>query len=749
LRELLERYHWKRERLKGLFFRLAVYSFGVYLLVYLVQALGLYPVESILRLETLGTVVLVLTTLSLSIYVDSGQLSSTTTRGIQAVFLVSLVALTAAYASIPSLSGVSALLNEYAPKLVNLSVATGVLSVVFIRANEGRARFFPGRQFPKLSSRTDVLTRTRVAGLLVPTILAYFVRLRSPFLRKTFGGVPHSDKYAFHVPVLQWMYRTADPFYFRNEGYISLFTPDKYAFDQFWNAPIFSWNALPVMFVDGPFEIEFIVRSTVTIQGIVLLVVLFLLFRELFDVELALLGTLLLAVNELFNLVTFLTVMDVPALVFTFTSILLYLWDKKTYSYLLCGCAALTKYSFLLITVPALGVLILSNESEKFYNVVKLAYLTLLPIVLFHFLVLPAAGDSLLLGSIRLLAFVASLLLSLFAFERYETTFVDTASRIESHARYAMILFGPLFGVVFFWDEIGRYAPEFLTDEHLLFNVDMYLILVDRTRELHPDAMFYVFPVGLLWFLLEDDRRKRTTIVALLVAAVIYGVVASKSIFFHAYYKHVFVIVSIVGFLGVLDVVRHLDLPTKVTTPAASLLVVLLVVSSQSMVTDTFGSSISGTEEMSEYLDVNVSDSERILRTSQMASLLAIYSDVGIVGSSVPNSISDAQIQAMKSDVESNGLGCALLERNVTRYLSLGPGQFERLEHLLTLNDRTTSGRRNAILRETNPSYQSPLRDNGVSPPSQYFELETRIGDWYLYEIQSGGEDGTCPKASG
>lgn len=745
MRKLGERHDWSREQLERVVFRLAVYTFAAYLLVHLVRTADLYPVRSVLEPDVFGAFLLGVITLSLALSVDSGRFSSTTITAIQAVFLTSLIALAIAYASIPVLSPVSEFLSAYSERLVNLTFTTGVLSAVSVLSSDGGATFVPERGVRRGTFRRNTLPRTHVVGVLALAILGYFVRLRWSLLGKTFGGIPHSDKYAFHVPVLQWMHRTADPFYFRNEGYVSLFNPEKHVFDQFWNAPIFSWNALPLLTVDDSLAIEFVVRSVVTIQGVVLLALAFLLFREVFDAELALLGTLLLAVNEQFNLVTFLTVMDLPALVFTFASLLLYFRGQRTYAYLLCGFAALTKYSFFLITAPALAVLILSIETEKFYNLLKLGYLTVFPVVLFNFLVLPAGGESLLSGVLRLVAFATPLLLSALAIERYESTFVSAVSRVDRRTQYAMMVFGPLFGVVFLWNEISRYAPEFLTDEYLLFNGDMYLLLLDKTRALQPDVLFYLFPVGVLWFLLRGDRQKRSMVSALLVASVLYGVIASKSLFFHAYYKHVFVVVSVVGFLGVLDVVRRLDLSPKLTTPAASLLVLLLVVTSQGVTADTLNDTIRGTEEMGEYIEGNVSDSELVLRTEVTTSVMAIYSDVRIVNPSVPSNVSDAQLESLKADVESKGLGCALYERNVTHYLSVGPGQFERLTPLLTLHNRTSSNRRDAILRETNPSYQSSLRSDDVPPPTQYFELETQVGDWYLYEIQSGSEDGDCP----
>lgn len=731
---LIDSYSNRRERIRTLLFRLSVRVLLLYLFLYLIQVTGLYYVEFLVSLDLLLYFEIVLLLVTVSVYIDSGELSPNVEKGIQYAFLGSLIALALLFSSVPPLPDVTKPVQGYAPKLLNLAICTGVLTAVSVRTNEVSVRFLPDGRVRGGTFRTTTLRKEHYAGLLVLAILVYFVFLRWPFLGKTFGGTIHSDKFGRYVPVVEGMVQTGNPFYFRNPAYASIFDQNAHVFDGLWNVPIFSWSVLPLALLGPDLGIEFLSRSVLTIQGIFMLVAIFVLLREIFDLEIALFGLLLVGVNEVFNLVSYVMVMDLPALVFAFTSIVLFWRDKKTYSYLFCGFAVLLKYSFLLISVPVLAILILSNVESELYNSMKLGYFTFAPTLLFGVLVTPVAGASILVGGLRLALFVALLAVSIVVFERYESTLIDLESGIDKRVRYAVLVLLPLFGIALLWDKIVRYAPTFLTDRHLLFNVAMYSEMIDRIRRLQPNLMFYLAPLGVGWLLLRDDWKQRIAIIGLTGAAVSYTVIASKSVFIHAYYKHVMVLVCIVGFLGVLDVLRRLDVSGYAVQSAITGLLLLLVVSSQAQTVDLLDNELRGTEEMGEYIDQNVPESALIGRTQALPQLLVFYSDARFVWTT-SSTFPPEQRATLRSEIESKGFGVALRERNVTYYLSHGPGEFGDFEYLLA-DGLETWNRRDYILQKVDPTYSVRWKSNNVSSPEGFFELETQIGEWYLYKVK-------------
>src|SRR3972149_1015779 len=187
-----------------------------------------------------------------------------------------------------------------------------------------------------------------IIGLIIILILFAFIRV--PYMDNSFAGLPHSDKYATYLPNLINMYNSGNPFLNQNFAYTSILNINQTSYPGFYRIPFFGWAFLPFMPLTELISLEILIRSLLTVMGMILLFLIYLFFKKVIDKKMALFGVLLLAINPLFQLITYVTVEDLPALLSMFIALNLYLNKKKNLSYVFCGLSILAKDSFLLIT---------------------------------------------------------------------------------------------------------------------------------------------------------------------------------------------------------------------------------------------------------------------------------------------------------------------------------------------------------------------------------------------------------------
>lgn len=170
------------------------------------------------------------------------------------------------------------------------------------------------------------------------------------------------------------------------------------------------------------------------------------------------------------------------------------------------------------------------------------------------------------------------------------------------------------------------------------------------------------------------------------------------------------------------DAIFRSDVTSDLGTPAARVVVLLLVLSSQAASVTTLNNDVQGTERMGEYIDDYVSESELILHTQSQARLITVYSDRYLTN----GELSKKKQAKLKSEIEAKGLGVTLRDRNVTYYLSIGTGEFKKLNCLMATN---LQNRREYILNEIGSGHSLTCNAENVTDRDEHFQLEAKFGN--------------------
>ncbi|MCQ1536895.1 glycosyltransferase family 39 protein [Methanosarcina sp. KYL-1] len=583
---------------------------------------------------------------------------------------------------------------------------------------------FLARQFYKEGSS--------VFGLAA--VFTAFAAVRAPYMNYSFAGVAHCDKYATHLPNLINMYKYLNPFLNQNYSYISIFNGlDTYS-RSLGYFPFFEWTFLPFMPLSEFIPLEILIRNLLTILGILLLYLIYRFFNKLFTKKIALIGTLLLAFNPVFQLTTYVTVMDLPSLIFMFVALNLYLDKKENLAYLFCGLSVLMKYSFLLIIFPTLALLILFKEKSDLYSLAKLGFLSILPTLLFRILINPIPVTTPIEGIIRLLLMPFLIYVIYDLIKKHDDKFRKAAENISKNIRYILIFLLPLILVFLIKDPITRLAADFLTDENLIFNWRVYLEIINMVKGDVPAVLFYVFPAGLVLSIFY--KKARTETLAFALSSAIYLIAASKAIYFHVYYKHVFIVVLILYSLYILLLIEKTRLNKISKNLVLFLVVLLLILPSYSDSKETLNHDIPGTREMSGYLEKNLGENDVILRTQTTPRIFSLYNNAKVCGHAF---YGDEQATIKKS-IKDTGFVETFSQCGVKYYLSEGEGNFEEFTYLFVDEiEESPQVRTDVILSVIGQEeYYSVDMDEYYNQyrPDQYFVLEKTIGNWYLYRLE-------------
>jgi hypothetical protein len=572
----------------------------------------------------------------------------------------------------------------------------------------------------------------RLTAILI--ITSSFWILRWPYLGQPFGAVIHADKNIAHIPILLNMYETLNPFYQSNPGYVSVITNPTGTFKNFWRFPIYEWLMLPFMPLSELISVETLTRGFLTAWGSILLIIIYRVFEKIFDSVLAFFGTLLLSVNEVFNLITYVTVMDLPALTFMFLSLYAYLNGNRNKSYFLCGITLLFKLSFVLILPTILGLLILREQKYEFLNISELGLLSLIPYIANKFTVSITPSYHPLISVSLTILFICIILPAKILVDKYEIVaqrYLDSYSR---NLRLSLIPILPLLAVVVLWDTIQMYAGMFLTDSTFILNWPVYDTLLLITSNRVPEAIYFLLPLGILSTVLY--KKHRYLIFVFFFSAVCYNVIAIKGVYIHRYYKHISVIVIIISFLSLLKfITEYTRASSYIKTYGILIIVLALTLSSGLMTTATLDKSIEGTEAMSDYIESNNLQEQGIfLWTDYDARTFVIYNDVR------QTRLKTVDTPQVRESVQQNGFGTAMNRYGVNYYISRGKGNFGYFAQFYQPAKNDSSGREDYILQDAGiKSNSNYLEDNGESRNmTKYFELEHQVGDWYLYRIKSG-----------
>lgn len=601
--------------------------------------------------------------------------------------------------------------------------------------------------------------------LVLALIIAAFVLVRVPYLDKPFGGLANSDKYGSYLPNVINMYEKGNPFLNQNGAYISITNMEEAPnIGNFGTFPALQWGILPFMSLTQLISLELLVRSLLTGAGALLLLLIYQFQKNLFGDWIALAGTAILAFSFLFHYVTYLTVTDLPALIFMFSGLNLYLSGEKDLSFIFIGLSCVAKYSFLLISLPTLALTIFfrkGGESNKLFDtnffspektldLIKLGIYSALIIFLQRAIISPLPARSFFAAVTTIYLAGFALIVTYFILSRFSPYFSEILFKINPALRALLVFVGfPAITLASIWDKIFSYAPSFLTGRETLLDSGMYATLFEQIRALTPPLIYYTFPLGIVAALLFSGK-KRKILLSLLFSSAIYMVAASKSLYFHTYYKHLFLLVGLFLLSGVFYFLSQLTTHNVIK----GLVIILITVSvgfglySGYQITSyppyTFSGPIGnmnkeleGTEEVISYLEPRMDKKGKVLRTHSDIKFLTLYGGIKTPRVSYSN-----DLKKLNREIAKDGFANALKKYDIAYYVNIGKSNFMKLLPIIDKDlEKTLLPDRTALItrRAKNSSYlQNTLegKTNGYSLREK-FSLEKTIGDYTIYKLKA------------
>jgi len=378
-------------------------------------------------------------------------------------------------------------------------------------------------------------------------IIVIFVAIRLPYFNDSFFIRLHPDKNVSYVPAAQEMYNAKNPFVFRNPAYTGVFgTMEEQQYKSFWRMPILEWTLAPFFALENYFSIEEIVRIYLTLAGIFILLNVYILIKKIFSPLVALSVTFLFSLTPLFNLITWITTLDLPALVFLLVALNLYFHQRKELAFIMLGFALTSKLSFIVIGLPIFCFLILFTEKERIIYWIKLSLLAFLPLGLFNVFLqqTPSQPDRI---TKNLLLFFLYLMSLGVAFVITKGPFTQLLKKIQK-IKYLWYVSLGVIGitlVILLAMVLEKYflslSDQFLTDSRLVLISDFYTVLLSRISFMSIPTVTLLFIVALVlcWML---PRNKLKILFSFFLTSLVFLILASKSIRFAWYYNHFFIL---------------------------------------------------------------------------------------------------------------------------------------------------------------------------------------------------------------
>lgn len=707
----------------------------VYFLAILTEVLGLFQIGHYINIDLFFYLIASIDLLAIFLFKENKNNTERVEQLVNFLFIFSMILYAATISNLDFLNFLHELLSTQLNQILHMIFITGITSL-YLKKKTQTINSKATSRYSKIPFAKKIFEwkeKKAIYILLFILILLLFTMIKIPTIEKSFGGVKNSGKYGSYLPRAIYMYEEGDIFHDENKAYKNIF--GDYDTSSFGNFPFYQWTFFVLMPLTQFISFELLVRGLMTLFGIVLLTSIYFVFTKIFDKRIALLGTFLIAVNPLFHVITHTTTMDLFGLMFTFIGLSAYLMDKKDSGYLLCGFAILSKYSFMLIAFPIFFFIIFFREKERVYETLKLCFFSFLPLLIHEILIKPIPTQSTTEGWIRLIIGIALLLLAYYFTKKMEVDLKKIFGRMDEKLGYAIMGLSFLAISFFLRNKILFYSKEFLTDEFLLFNWQVYEKMFELLRETMPDFAFFLIPLGLILFLVDKKRWQFS--LPIMIGCLSYFVIAIKSIWFHFYYKHFFIIIAAMMMCYIFLLIDETGKNRIITLLSVSILVALIAIPSVESSRNILKEELEGIKETANYIKETMGENEKILREEEDIKLLQLY---GVKNPQVYVPFKGEDLDKLRKELKSKNFSQVMKEHGVRYYVSVWSGNFNVFDNLFTEEKRDRdefSLRRRLILREIGQEQKS---EEKVMEPeedaSEYFELERIIGNFYIYRVR-------------
>ncbi len=593
-------------------------------------------------------------------------------------------------------------------------------------------------------------------------IFALFIAIKLPYNDQTFTGIMDM-KYQSYVSTAVNMYENNNPFLvLKQYDGRPITKPDGRGGGLI--IPVIEWPLMAMFYIFYPkLSYEFITRLFMSLLGITLLTSIYYFLKSFTKKLYALFIILFLAFNPLINFVSFLTVGDTPMFVFIFLS--LYFinkhYNKKDNKQLFnaaifAGLAVLTKLTALIILYPIV-ILLLLKENKFHSAIVKASAFCSLSFIVYAMYRITITKTP---SYTSILPFILSGMGVVFGIFILRKTYLkfdlilrkseETISKFLQDKK--LILIGSsialfLSVIFFFLFDLFKFTREFFTDMSLLFNLELYKqIIIRQMSEFLNPFFYYFFFIALAVILISKYNYRyntKNTLICFFIGASTYLILTSKVIFFHKYYKIIFVILSVVFcviFLGFFSEMFTKKLTKAVFIFLMALIFICFIKIDLASIEHFIGSQKEDVIEAAQYLKDNTVPYERYFGVNTHE--LAFYAgriQYNLIALSGVDYINFSQ------EIEKQGFLNTMDKYNVRYYVLYCNNQdicsnaFNRLEYLFDSQSNQKISKRTELIlgqlgQKKNIKTDSSLKE--MHNIEDYFDLAKEIGRYKFYKVK-------------
>lgn len=512
-------------------------------------------------------------------------------------------------------------------------------------------------------------------------IIVLFTLIKYPHFNTSFTGV-HTMKYNSHVEPAKYMLENNNVFWWQKKYLANPVNNPEGIFKSIGTLPLNEWGLFLFFKTFPNNSIEYNTRLFTHFVGIIFLISIYAFFNMWLSKEKSLIAVLLIAMHPIIILNTFLTVEDSWLLVFTFISLFFTIKhvQKKSYTYLLwsgvfLGLGLISKISIALWLAPATTVILLFNSRsiEKFFYTLAI-FFSGGAIIYFVFNAsltsMPTDG---ILSVLKFIIFLLIVPLIHLFLKKVDNGLLDNKAKLFLKNKYLLLICSVTFATIlilfFIRKNFLSVFQEFLTDPDLLFNWQMYKFMFnEQFKEYATHSFFYMslFSVIVTPFLL--NKKSKIVLTALFFSAFTYWILASKSIFFHNYYTHLFMIagaVSIAIFLSSMK--KRLEKPFGEILTIALIIILLsqMIPASKETMSKEF-EDMQSFEELANFLIQNTSENQIYIDDSYLLSLTIKTGRPRIE----PSALDSKEVRKI---VQEKGFSAAMKKYNISYLITRNP----------------------------------------------------------------------------
>lgn len=573
------------------------------------------------------------------------------------------------------------------------------------------------------------------------TIFLTLLIFRANFFDNPFNSNFNPDKYTTYVPIAEEMIKHNNPFIFRNPAYTAFNeNSSEQNFYTYWRLPILEWS----IYITSPllkfFSMELVVRLVLSFLGIILLSAIYNIINLIFDQTTAILSICIFSFTPIFHLITWITVLDLPALIFLFYSIYLYLKNNKFLSYIFLGIAISIKTNFIFIGIPLYFILLI-NKKFKIYNLLNLLIGALLPIISLNLIIkkIPSHPEKIILNILLIFLFISILFIYVKINSRYKNNIKLLIYKLPTSLLYILMFLIFVTPILFYYQDFFRIINDFLTDSTIAFNIDFYDILIQRIRMMSSELLTFTFIIGLI-MISSLNKNNAKILWALLFSSIFFFFTASKSIRFAIYYNHIFVLTQLFfsGFLFYF-LINNQKSNYKLKIIIISTLLFFSISNNLNNIKNIYKENffLNQINEIADYINNNTDKNSKILIFSTKYNTLYLYTHKPYIFAG--NISQDAnEIKDIKEEIKKFGFVNTFKKYDI-KYLIGNEDDldFNKLLYLFSDEADFLFDRSNVILTKLDlqniDNKQKIIYDK--YRPDQYFKLVEIIGATKIYEI--------------